>query len=133
MQGTNAQGQRTTKTDMSITAMALIPGGGKTAQVGVKNVGYSVYKAIAKDGRTYWGLTKNFDNRVRQHGKRFLDIVEVHTGIPTLKAARGVEQLMIDKTGLAIKVLDNKINSIRTNHPKLNEYYQEAVKYFQTK
>ncbi|MCC5939263.1 MAG: hypothetical protein JJU34_18430 [Lunatimonas sp.] len=89
--------------------------------------GYTLYRAIAKDGKTYWGITKDIVRRGKQHGERFaMGLDEVYTNL-SKGAARGLEQLKIDQHGL--KNLDNIINSISTRKPKLAEYYREAIKY----
>jgi len=91
---------------------------------------FTVYKAVAQNGKTYWGLTMNFAQRVAQHGNRFLSKpVEVFKNIPSKGAGRGIEQLMIDATKGGLKNLDNAINSIAKNNPNLAKYYQEAITY----
>ena len=88
---------------------------------------YTVYRAVAKNGKTYWGITKDFIKRAQQHGARFpKGLQEVHTGL-SKSAARGLEQMRIDQYGL--KNLDNIINSISKNNPKLMQYYQDAIRY----
>ena len=88
---------------------------------------YTVYKAIAKNGKTYWGITKNIARRAKQHGGRFpKGLQEVYTGV-SRSAARGLEQLKIDQYGL--KNLDNIINSVGRNNPKLADYYRDATRY----
>ncbi len=101
------------------------PGG---AVKGLKG-SYSLYKAIAKDGKTYWGITKNIAQRAKQHGDRFpKGLNEVYIGVSkNVAVARGLEQMKIDQYGL--KNLDNAINSIGTNNPKLMQYYQDAIRY----
>ncbi|GGC72600.1 hypothetical protein GCM10011387_27640 [Pedobacter quisquiliarum] len=89
---------------------------------------YTVYRAVTQNGSVYWGMTKDFVRRAAQHGDRFTDIAEVHVGIPTKGAARGIEQLMIDKAG-GIKNLENSINSIATKNPQILHYYREATKF----
>ncbi len=90
---------------------------------GVK-AAYSVYKGI-KNGKTvYWGLTNNFTRRAAEHAGRFDDVVEVYSGL-SKQAARGLEQMMIDKFG--INALQNVRNGIGVNNPKMMQYYQ---KYF---
>ncbi|NBG64766.1 RHS repeat-associated core domain-containing protein [Acidiluteibacter ferrifornacis] len=111
-------------------AIGLAPRGGFAPDVGFAKAAsktYSVYKAIAKNGDTYWGMTKNFKNRVIQHSDRFTSIDEIYSGL-SKSAARGLEQLKIDAAG-GLKYLDNKINSISINNPKLMEYYKEAIRY----
>lgn len=87
-----------------------------------------MYKPITKNGGVYWGMTKNFAARVAQHGKRFESIVAEYKNISSKGAARGLEQLKIDAAG-GIKNLENTINSIGINNPKLMKYYQEAIRY----
>jgi hypothetical protein len=99
----------------------FLPGPGSA-----KNV-YTLYRAISKEGRVYWGITKDIVRRTRQHGDRFPNgLKEVYTNL-SKEAARGLEQLKIDQFGL--KKLDNAINSIGTNNPKIAEYYREAIRY----
>jgi hypothetical protein len=83
---------------------------------------------VAKDGSVYWGMTKNFAQRVIQHGKRFVSITEEYVNISSKAAARGLEQMKIDAAG-GIRNLENAINSIGKKNPKLAEYYKEAIRY----
>jgi RHS repeat-associated protein len=90
---------------------------------------YTVYKAVAKNGSVYWGMTKDFTQRVAQHGNRFVSITEEYVNIGSKAAARGIEQMKIDGAG-GVKNLENAINSISVNNRNLVQYYQEAVRYF---
>jgi len=106
---------------VNIIMLLILPGPGN-----VKGV-YTLYKAISKDGKTYWGITKDIVKRAQQHGDRFPKrLQEVYTNL-SKEAARGLEQLKIDQYGL--KNLENVINSISTKNPKLAEYYREAIKH----
>lgn len=89
---------------------------------------FSIYKAVTANGGVYWGMTKNFAQRVAQHGNRFVSITEEYINISTKAAARGLEQLKMDGAG-GVKKLENAINSVGTNNPRLMEYYNEAIKY----
>ena len=89
---------------------------------------YSVYQGIKNGKVVYWGMTKNFLQRELQHGGRFDQLVKVYENL-SRSAARGLEQLHIDKTGL--QNLENTINGIGVKNPRLMEYYQEAIRYLQ--
>jgi len=73
-------------------------------------------------------MTKNFSQRILQHGDRFISITAEYTNITSKAAARGLEQIKIDSAG-GIKNLENTINSISKSNPKLMYYYQEGIKY----
>jgi len=105
--------------------------GARFAIAGSKKLGpalYSVYRAVTKDGGVYWGMTKDFSRRVAQHGDRFVSIVEEYSGIGTKGAARGVEQMKIT-AAKGVKYLENSINSISPNNPKLHQYLTDAANY----
>ena len=90
---------------------------------------YTVYRGI-RNGRTvYWGITNNLTRRIAEHGSRFR-VQAVHRNVPGRNAAKGLEQMMMDKFGL--QNLDNVINSIAKNNPKLMMRYREAVRYLQS-
>jgi len=89
---------------------------------------YTVYKGVTESGGIYWGLTKDLVRRAAEHGERFTSITEQFIDIGSKGAARGLEQLMIDASD-GIENLENSINSIGINNPKLMEYYQEAIRY----
>jgi RHS repeat-associated protein len=106
-----------------------------TGTVDVNGIGrglkgaYTVYKAIKNGKIVYWGITKNFAKRVAQHGNRFDDIVPVFQGV-SKSVARGIEQIKIESHGL--QKLENIINSVGRNNPKLMQYYKDAISYFKT-
>ncbi len=90
---------------------------------GEKNV--KVYQSIDKD---YVGITKNLENRAKQHMKNVNRQIAEITDIQfTRSQARGIEQALIEKYGLG-KLggqLENKINSISRDNP----IYKEAVSF----
>jgi alkaline phosphatase len=88
---------------------------------------YTVYKAV-RDGKVvYWGITKNFAKRVKDHAARaFDDIIPVYENV-SKRVARGIEQIKIETHGLG--KLENMINSVSKKNPKLGEYYKDAISY----
>jgi RHS repeat-associated protein len=89
---------------------------------------YTVYKAV-KNGRVvYWGITKNFLKRAKDHAARgWDDIIPVYENV-SKSVARGIEQLRIEGG----KNLENIINSVHRNNPKLSQYYRDAISYLKS-
>ena len=103
----------------------IYPRTGIAPAPGIKG-GYSIYQGQKNGKVIYWGLTKSFTRRAAEHAGRFDDVVEIYSGL-NRQAARGLEQLMIDKYGL--NSLQNIRNGIGISNPRMMQYYQEAVRY----
>src|SRR5437588_9217489 len=98
-------------------ATIFIPGGGEEAAAAkLEGKVVSVYmKAITP----YVGITKNIAAREIAHGERLVAIAKDLTRTE----ARGVEQAIIEKMGLAKNggTLTNKINSVARGNPIYND------------
>jgi predicted GIY-YIG superfamily endonuclease len=80
-----------------------------------------VYYGIKNGEENYVGITKDLEQRYKQHGDRF-DFLKQITNTPlTRNQARAVEQALINRNSH----FSNKINSISSKRP----WYNEAVQW----
>ncbi|HLJ26020.1 MAG TPA: RHS repeat-associated core domain-containing protein [Candidatus Angelobacter sp.] len=102
-------------------ASFLIPFGGEEAAA--SKIEGKVVSVYLKSLTEYVGITKNLLSRQAAHGEELLPIVK---GL-TRTEAKGVEQAIIEKRGLAKNggTLTNKINSIARTNP----IYEKAVQF----
>jgi RHS repeat-associated protein len=87
----------TGETDSMIAGSEAVAGSGETNT--------SVYVAIERTGKYYFGITKDFAARMAQHGARFLQKVEVTVNL-TREQARIVETRLIMRMGDAKRWAD---------------------------